>query len=255
MIKALDILAFGAHPDDVELSAGGTLIMAARQGKRTGVVDLTRGELGTRGTAETRATEAAAAAKILGLAVRENLGLRDGLPEDEERALMGIVKALRKYRPQIVLANALGDRHPDHGRAASLVQRAVFLSGLVRIETSIDGQAQMPHRPRHLLHYIQDRFRTPDVVVDISGAQQDKFAAIGAYVTQFHQAEAREAGASEAEATEAGAQEQTPISTPEFLEILRGRDLMMGRSIGVLHGEGFESAVPIGIENLDALIR
>jgi bacillithiol biosynthesis deacetylase BshB1 len=255
MIKALDILAFGAHPDDVELSAGGTLIIAARQGKRTGVVDLTRGELGTRGTAETRATEAAAAAKILGLAVRENLGLRDGLPEDEERALMGIVKALRKYRPQIVLANALGDRHPDHGRAASLVQRAVFLSGLVRIETSIDGQAQMPHRPRHLLHYIQDRFRTPDVVVDISGAQQDKFAAIGAYVTQFHQAEAREAGASEAEATEAGAQEQTPISTPEFLEILRGRDLMMGRSIGVLHGEGFESAVPIGIENLDALIR
>jgi bacillithiol biosynthesis deacetylase BshB1 len=250
MIKALDILAFGAHPDDVELSAGGTLIIAARQGKRTGVVDLTRGELGTRGTAETRATEAAAAAKILGLAVRENLGLRDGLPEDEERALMGIVKALRKYRPQIVLANALGDRHPDHGRAASLVQRAVFLSGLVRIETSIDGQAQMPHRPRHLLHYIQDRFRTPDVVVDISGAQQDKFAAIGAYVTQFHQAEAREAGA-----TEAWAQEQTPISTPEFLEILRGRDLMMGRSIGVLHGEGFESAVPIGIENLDALIR
>lgn len=247
MIKALDILAFGAHPDDVELSAGGTLIMAARQGKRTGVVDLTRGELGSRGTAQTRATEAAAAAKILGLAVRENLGLRDGLPEDEERALMGIVKALRKYQPRVVLANALEDRHPDHGRAASLVQRAVFLSGLVRIETSIDGQAQTPHRPRHLLHYIQDRFRTPDVVVDISGAQQDKFAAIGAYATQFHQAEAG--------ATEDGDEVQTPISTPEFLEILRGRDLMMGRSIGVLHGEGFESAVPIGIENLDALIR
>jgi bacillithiol biosynthesis deacetylase BshB1 len=254
MIKALDILAFGAHPDDVELSAGGTLIMAARQGKRTGVVDLTRGELGSRGTAQTRATEAAAAAKILGLAVRENLGLRDGLPEDEERALMGIVKALRKYRPQIVLANALGDRHPDHGRAASLVERAVFLSGLVRIETSIDGQAQMPHRPRHLLHYIQDRFRTPDVVVDISGAQQDKFAAIGAYVTQFHQAGAAEAGATE-DGNKDSDEVQTPISTPEFLEILRGRDLMMGRSIGVLHGEGFESAVPIGIENLDALIR
>jgi bacillithiol biosynthesis deacetylase BshB1 len=254
MIKALDILAFGAHPDDVELSAGGTLIMAARQGKRTGVVDLTRGELGSRGTAQTRATEAAAAAKILGLAVRENLGLRDGLPEDEERALMGIVKALRKYQPRVVLANALEDRHPDHGRAASLVQRAVFLSGLVRIETSIDGQAQTPHRPRHLLHYIQDRFRTPDVVVDISGAQQDKFAAIGAYATQFHQAEATEAGATE-DGDEDGDEVQTPISTPEFLEILRGRDLTMGRSIGVLHGEGFESAVPIGIENLDALIR
>jgi hypothetical protein len=124
----------------------------------------------------------------------------------------------------------------------------------VRIETSIDGQAQTPHRPRHLLHYIQDRFRTPDVVVDISGAQQDKFAAIGAYATQFHQAEAAEAGATE-DGDEDGDEVQTPISTPEFLEILRGRDLTMGRSIGVLHGEGFESAVPIGIENLDALIR
>ena len=242
MAQTLDLLAFGAHPDDVELSAGGTMIMAARQGKRTGIVDLTRGELGSRGTIETRAAEAAAAAKILGLAVRENLGLRDGLPEDEERALMALVTTLRKHRPQIVLANALEDRHPDHGRAAAWVERAVFLSGLIRVETALDGVPQAPHRPRHLLHYIQDRYRTPQLVVDITGAHEQKFAAISAYATQFHQGKNTEAGP------------PTPISTPEFLEIIRGRDLIMGRSIGVLHGEGFESTTPIGISNLDGLI-
>lgn len=253
MAQTLDLLAFGAHPDDVELSAGGTMIMAARQGKRTGIVDLTRGELGSRGTIETRAAEATAAAKILGLAVRENLGLRDGLPEDEERALMALVTALRKHRPQIVLANALEDRHPDHGRAAAWVERAVFLSGLVRVETALDGVPQAPHRPRHLLHYIQDRYRTPQLVVDITGAHKQKFAAITAYTTQFHQPDAlNDTPGNAGKNTEA--EPPTPISTPEFLEIIRGRDLIMGRSIGVLHGEGFESTSPIGISNLDGLI-
>jgi len=240
----LDILAFGAHPDDVELSAGGTMWLAAQRGQRTGIVDLTAGELGSRGSAALRAEESAAAAQVLGLAVRENLGLRDGLPENEDRALLAIVRALRLYQPRVVLANALEDRHPDHGRAAAWVERAVFLSGLVRVETAgEDGSPQKPHRPRHVLHYIQDWPRTPDLVVDITGAQAAKFEAIAAYGSQFFSKD-----------QEGKEQADTPISSPEFLEILRGRDLMMGRMIGVLHGEGFESKTPIGIGGFSALL-
>lgn len=246
----LDILAFGAHPDDVELSAGGTLIQAAMQGKRTGIVDLTRGELGTRGSAELRAIEAAAAAKVLGLSVRENLGLKDGLPEDEDKAIHALIGAIRRHRPRTVLANALHDRHTDHGRAAELVHRACFLAGLARITTTdSDGAEHEPHRPVHVLHYIQDRFREPSIVVDISGAEVKKYAAIACYSSQFHVP-----GASEGRIEIPSASDlATPISTPDFMAVVRGRDLTMGRYIGVSSGEGFESRTPLGVTDLGDL--
>ncbi len=247
----LDILAFGAHPDDVELSAGGTLVKAAEQGKRTGIVDLTRGELGTRGSAETRAVEAAAAAEALGLVVRDNLGLKDGMPEDEEKAILALITAIRKHRPRTVLANALYDRHTDHGRAAELVHRACFLAGLARIETSgSDGTAQNAHRPLHLLHYVQDRFREPSIVVDITGAEVKKYAAIACYSTQFHVPGAAEGRIEVPSASDLA----TPISTPDFMAVVRGRDITMGRYIGVASGEGFESRTPLGLSDLSGLI-
>ena len=249
--ESLDILAFGAHPDDVELSAGGTLVKAAMQGKRTGIVDMTRGELGTRGSAELRAEEAKASAEVLGLAVRENLGLKDGLPEDEEKAILALIGAIRKHRPTTVLANALHDRHTDHGRAAEWVHRACFLAGLARIGTKAeDGTPQAAHRPRQLLHYIQDRFREPSVVVDITGAEERKYAAIACYSSQFHVPGA-EKGKIEVPTAEDLA---TPISTPDFMAVVRGRDITMGRYIGVASGEGFESRTPLGLDDLGALI-
>lgn len=249
--EPLDILAFGAHPDDVELSAGGTLVKAVMQGKRTGIVDLTRGELGTRGSAELRDRESAAAAEMLGLAVRENLGLKDGLPDDGEKAILALIAAIRRHRPRTVLANALHDRHTDHGRAAELVHRACFLSGLARIGTTdADGTPQEAHRPRHVLHYIQDRFREPSIVVDITGAEETKYAAIACYASQFHVP--RDAGG-RVEVPSAS-DLATPISTPDFMAVVRGRDITMGRYIGVASGEGFESQTPLGIGDLADLI-
>ena len=247
----LDILAFGAHPDDVELSAGGTLVKAAMQGKRTGIVDLTRGEMGTRGSAELRAKEAAAAASVLGLSARENLGLKDGMPEDEDRAILALIGAIRRYRPRTVLANALQDRHTDHGRAADLVHRACFLAGLARISTAEpDGSAHGPHRPLHVLHYIQDRFREPSIVVDITGAETKKYAAIACYSSQFHVPGAAEGRVEIPSASDLA----TPISTPDFMAVVRGRDITMGRYIGAASGEGFESQVPLGLADLGDLI-
>lgn len=245
----LDILAFGVHPDDVELSAGGTLVKAARQGKRTGIVDLTRGELGTRGSAELRDQEAAAAADKLGLSVRENLRLRDGLPDDEERVILALVGAIRRHRPRTVLANALFDRHTDHGRAAEFVHRACFLAGLARIDThEPDGTSHAAHRPAHVLHYIQDRFREPSIVVDITGAEEDKYAAIACYGSQFFTP-----GAPQPDVPSAS-ELATPISTPEFMAVVRGRDITMGRYIGVTSGEGFESQTPLGLADLAHLL-
>lgn len=245
----LDILAFGVHPDDVELSAGGTLVKAARQGKRTGIVDLTRGEMGTRGSTALRDQESAAAAKVLGLAVRENLGLRDGMPDDEERVLLALIGALRRHRPRTVLANALFDRHTDHGRAAEFVHRACFLSGLARIETlEADGTSHAAHRPAHVLHYIQDRFREPSFVVDITGAEEAKYAAIACYSSQFFTP-----GVDQPEVPSAS-ELATPISTPEFMAVVRGRDITMGRYIGVTSGEGFESQTPLGLSDLAHLV-
>lgn len=247
----LDILAFGAHPDDVELSAGGTLAKAAKQGKRTGIVDLTRGELGTRGSAVLRAQEAAGAAEKLGLVVRENLGLKDGLPDSEERVLLALVGAIRRHRPRTVLANALSDRHTDHGRAAEFVHRACFLSGLARIETAgEEGTLLQAHRPRHLLHYIQDRFREPHIVVDITGFEKTKYEAIACYASQFHVPGA-DSGAVEIPSASDLA---TPISTPDFMAVVRGRDITMGRYIGVPSGEGFESRTPLGIDDFAHLL-
>ena len=207
--------------------------------------------MGTRGSADLRDEEAAAAAKALGLTVRENLRLKDGLPEDEETAILALVGAIRRHRPRTVLANALYDRHTDHGRAAELVHRACFLAGLARIETTEpDGTAHAAHRPAHVLHYIQDRFREPSMVVDITGAEEAKYAAIACYSSQFHVPGAAEGQVEIPSASDLA----TPISTPDFMAVVRGRDITMGRYIGVSSGEGFESRTPLGLGDLSHLL-
>lgn len=233
---SMDVVAFGAHPDDVELSAGGTLAKLAAQGKRCAIVDLTRGELGTRGSAELRDQEAAASARILGLAHRENLGLADGFFEITEDSLRAVVSAIRRLRPAIVLANALEDRHPDHGRGAELVARAAFLAGLPKVQTGTPDAPETAWRPRAVYHYIQDHDRKPDVVVDITGHLDTKFEAIMAFSSQFHDPESTEPA--------------TPISSPEFLAHVRGRATSFGRPAGFLHGEGYEVRRPMGVESL-----
>jgi len=238
-----DLCAFGAHPDDVELYAGGTLAKSVAQGKRVAIVDLTQGELGTRGTAATRAAESSIAQEILGAEHRENLSLGDGFFEVNERSLHAVVEVLRRLRPRIVLANALDDRHPDHGRGAELIHRAAFLSGLVKIETvdTDSGVAQLPWRPQAVYHGIQDRWREPTIVVNIEGFEKVKAKAIAAYATQFYRA-----GAEEKEP-------QTPISTPEFLVHLEARDVAMGRLAGIQFAEGFETKRPPAVDDLGHL--
>jgi bacillithiol biosynthesis deacetylase BshB1 len=238
-IDPMDVCAFGAHPDDVELAAGGTLALLTSQEKRVALVDLTRGELGTRGTAETRRSEAANAAAILGVAHRENLDLGDGFFEVNETALMAVVEVLRRLRPSIVIANAKSDRHPDHGRASELVSRACFLSGLSKIKTvdNQSGLAQEAWRPRSVYFTIQDRWREPDFVVDIEGFEEIKARAIMAYATQFY-------GGVDDNAP------VTPISSPDFLDYLKSRDLAMGRLGGVGIGEGFEAERPPVVNDL-----
>jgi bacillithiol biosynthesis deacetylase BshB1 len=169
MFEKLDILAFGVHPDDVELGCSGTILASVAEGKKVGVVDLTRGELGTRGSAEIRKEEAAAAAKVLGVTIRENLEMADGFFQNDENHQRKVIEVVRKYRPEIILCNSVEDRHPDHGRSAQLVQDAAFLSGLRKIETFVGGQKQQEWRPNYVFHYIQDRFLHPDFVFDISG--------------------------------------------------------------------------------------
>lgn len=238
-----DLCAFGAHPDDAELFAGGTMAKSASQGKRLAIVDLTRGELGSRGSAETRAEESATAQAILGVEHRENLDLGDGFFEINSTSLNCVIEVLRRLRPQIVLANALEDRHPDHGRGAELVHRAAFLSGLVKIETvdTRTGKKQEPWRPQAVYHGIQDRWREPTIVVNIEGFEEVKARAIAAYATQFHQLDA------------AADEPQTPISSPEFLIHLQARDVAMGRLGGVKSGEGFETKRPPLVDHLGHL--
>ncbi len=231
----LDILAFGAHPDDVELSCGGTVIKAVKAGKKVGVIDLTEGELGTRGTAATRKAEAEAAKKILGLSARENLGFADGFFLNDKEHQIAIIKVLRKYQPEIVLLNAIYDRHPDHGKGATLVSDACFLSGLVKIDTQ-----QEPWRPKFIYHYIQDREMDPSFVVDISAYIAQKMEAIKAYKTQFFDPNSEEP--------------ETYISKPGFLDAIRSRAANMGHKIGVAFGEGFVAQRTIGISDIDLFI-
>lgn len=240
MIK-LDILAFGVHPDDVELGCAGTLLASHANGKKTGIIDLTRGELGTRGTIETRKQEAADAARVLGISVRENLEMADGFFEHNEANLRKVITAIRKYQPDIVLCNAIEDRHPDHGRSAALVQDAAFLSGLRKIETSADGMPQQAWRPAYVFHYIQDRYLAPDFVFDITDHFDKKIESILCYKTQFHNPELNEP--------------QTYISSPEFLESIKGRSLMLGKRIGVKYAEGFLTKKTIGVNSFDAFIQ
>lgn len=237
----LDVMAIGAHPDDVELSCAGVLLVEKKNGKKTGIIDLTQGELGTRGTAETRKQEAADAAKILAVDVRENLGLRDGFFQNTEADQLKVIEAIRKYRPEVILCNAPEDRHPDHGRSAKLVSDACFLSGLRKVETTADGIAQEAWRPKYVLHYIQDRFLQPDFVIDISDVMETKLESIKAYGTQFH--------------NPGVGGPQTYISTPDFLESIIYRSKMMGKMIGVKYAEGFISEKMIGLPSLDVLIK
>jgi bacillithiol biosynthesis deacetylase BshB1 len=237
----LDILAIGAHPDDIELGCSGTLISEVKKGKKAGIVDLTEGELGTRGTVKDRYEEAAEAARIMGISVRENLKMRDGFFVNDESHQMQLIRVLRKYQPEVVIGNILEDRHPDHGRAGSLIYDACFLSGLRQIETNNeDGSPQEKWRPKMLLHYIQDRFYEPNIIIDVSDVWQQRMEAVKAYKTQFHSTGSNEP--------------QTYISSPEFLQALEARARLLGKRIGVMYGEGFLSKKNIGLAGLDSLI-
>lgn len=237
----LDILAIGSHPDDVELGCSGTLINEVRRGKKVGIVDLTEGELGTRGTVETRYQEAADAARIMGLSARENLKMRDGFFRNDEDHQKQLIQIIRKYKPEIVIGNILEDRHPDHGRAGWLIYDACFYSGLRQIKTVGDnGEEQEKWRPKMLLHYIQDRFYEPDIILDVTDVWEERMEAIKAYKTQF--------------LPDASADPQTYISSPEFVESLTARARVLGKRIGVKYAEGFLSKKSIGLKNLDALV-
>lgn len=238
----LDILVIAAHPDDAELGCAGTVAKYTRAGKKAGVIDLTRGELGTRGNAETRAREAAAAAEILGLSIRENMEFPDGFFENNRSNQMALIRRIRQYRPDIVLANAPHDRHPDHGRGGSLAYDACFLSGLRRIDTEWDGQPQAAWRPPLFLHYIQDRMLRPDILVDISEVIQVKVDAIRAFKSQFH------TPGYESDEPE------TYISRPAFLDAILGRSAEWGKTIGTAHAEGFVSPRLLGVNDLYSLI-
>ena len=237
----VDILAFGVHPDDVELGCSGTIISSIAQGKKVAVVDLTRGELGTRGTAETRDTEAANAAKIMGVHARENLEMADGFFQNDETNVRKIIVAIRKYKPEIVLCNAPEDRHPDHGRSSKLVSDAAFLSGLRKISTHYNNEEQESWRPHYVFHYIQDRYLKPDFLFDISDSYQQKIKSVLCYTTQFN--------------TTDNTEPQTYISNPDFLDVIKARALMFGKRIGVQYAEGYLTTKMIGVRNFDAFIQ
>jgi len=239
----LDILAFGVHPDDIELSCSGTLLIEKKNGKKVGIIDLTRGELGTRGTAETRKEEAENSAQILGVEVRENLEMADGFFKNDEENQRKIIAVLRKYRPEIIFCNAPDDRHPDHGRAAKLVADASFLSGLRKIETLDGEKPQEIWKPKYIFNYIQDMYINPSFVIDISEVIEKKLESIRSFKTQFFIP------------GENDNEPQTYISSPEFLDSIINRSKMFGKMIGVKHAEGFISKKMIGIRSFDAFIK
>ena len=227
----LDILAFAAHPDDVEISCGGTILKHIEMGYKCGIIDLTGGELGTRGSGELRLKEATKAKEILGIEVRENLGFADGFFSIDKEHQLPIIEMIRKYRPEIVLANSIHDRHPDHGRAAKLVAESCFLSGLMKIDTG-----QEAWRPKAVYHYIQDEYIQPDLTVDVTPYFDKKIEGILAYSSQFYDPESDEP--------------ETPISGKEFFDFLRGRAMTFGRPIGAELAEGFTAVRNIGVKNL-----
>jgi bacillithiol biosynthesis deacetylase BshB1 len=232
----LDILAFAAHPDDVELACSGTLIKHIQKGKKAGIVDLTKGELGTRGSALLRSEEASKASAMMGISSRDNLGLADGFFADTQENQLEIVKKIRQYQPEIVLACAIQDRHPDHGRASELISKACFLAGLIKVETSVDGLVQKPWRPKAVYHYIQDRFIKPDFIVDISDVFSLKMDVIRSYASQFYNATSNEPA--------------TVISTPEFMEFIKARAMHFGRDAGVKYAEGYSVERVPGVKDL-----
>lgn len=236
----LDILAFGAHPDDVELSCAGTLAVEIKNGKSVGIVDMTQGEMGTRGTVEIRHKEAQNAADILGIAVRENLKFKDALFINDEQHKHEVVKILRHYRPKVVFCNAIRDRHIDHARASQLVSEACFLSGLKKLETKKDGKLQEPWRPQHVYHYIQWHDIKPDFVVDISDGIDKKIEAVKAYKSQFF--------------NPSNTEPQTPISSSNFMESISYRARNFGRIIGVEYAEGFTVERYVGVKSVFDLI-
>jgi N-acetylglucosamine malate deacetylase 1 len=240
----LDLLAIGVHPDDVELGCSGVIINELKRGKKVGIVDLTQGELGTRGTIDTRYEEAAKAAMIMGVKLRENLKMRDGFFKNDEEHQLKLIQAIRKYQPEVVIGNILHDRHPDHGRAGQLISDACFLSGLSKIQTNDEhGKQQERWRPKHVLHYMQDWYHEPDILIDITEVFEQRMKAIEAYSTQFYSS-----GVSSDDGP------QTYISTPDFIDSVIARARMLGKRIGVKYAEGFVSEKKIGIRNLDALI-
>ena len=234
----LDLLFIAAHPDDVELGAAGTILKHKALGKKVGIVDLTRGELGTRGTAEIRDKEAEDAAHILDLDVRENIAIRDGFFKNDEEHQLKVIAAIRKYQPEIIITNAYHDRHPDHGRACDLVTESCFLAGLPKINTTLNGANQLAHRPRLLLHFIQDTYIKPDIVIDITPYQDKKIEAIKAYKTQFF-----------VEGVTLN-DPQTYISNPNFLEVIIARSREFGKAIQVPFAEGFLSKKILGVDHL-----
>lgn len=236
----VDILAIGAHPDDVELGCGGTLAKLISEGKTVAVIDLTQGELGTRGTNVTRAEEAAESTRIMGYVSRENLKMKDGFLVNSEDYQMQIVKMIRKYQPEMVFANAIDDRHPDHAKASKLVSDACFLSGLVKIETTLNNERQKAWRPKHIFNYIQWKNITPAFVIDVSDFMEKKIEACLAYKTQFYDPNSTEP--------------MTPIASKDFLESLSYRAQDLGRLSGVDFAEGFTTEKLIALKNFDGII-
>ena len=232
----LDILVFAAHPDDAELSCSGTIAKHVTLGKKVGIIDLTRGELGTRGSAEIRDQEAAESAKVLQLTARHNLRMADGFFAYNRENQIKIVEQVRRFQPEMVFLNAVEDRHPDHAKGAKLQSDAVFLSGLRKIETTWEGSAQEAWRPKQVFHYIQDYYIKPDVIVDVSDHWETKMNSIKAFKSQFYDPNSKEP--------------ESPISSKEFIDNLEGRALQMGRLIGAKYGEGFTTPRTIGVDNL-----
>jgi len=235
----VNLLAFGAHPDDVEISAGGSIAKYIAMGKKVAFVDLTRGELGTRGTAETRDDEAKEAGRILGIEDRINLNLGDGFFEHNRDSLLAVIASIRYFRPELVLANSVYDRHPDHGKGAKLVSEACFLSGLAKIDTFWNGEQQEPWRPKNLFHYIQDRYIKPDFAIDVTNFVDIKFKALQCYKTQFFDPQSNEP--------------ETPISGQGFFDFLASRMRDVGRELQVDFAEGFTVSRLCGIDNFDVL--